>query len=77
MELLVLKHFLFRPPGTPAFLAADLLIPFLFGRLPAKDKGFDLVCKDPPGKEPVQRLRAGLLAFDLDAGRYMFQINAR
>ena len=77
MEFFILKHLRFGPSGTPALLAAYLLASFLFGRLSAHNERFDLIDENPSGKKPVQRLRSLLLAFDFDAGRRMFQIDAR
>ncbi len=74
MELFIPEHLVLGPSGALAFLASDLLVSLLFGRLPAQDKRFDLIGEYSSGKKPVQHLRAILLALDLNTGRQMFQV---
>jgi hypothetical protein len=57
------QHSFPGPAGPLPFLTANLFDPLLLGRLDSKDLPFDLIQQDAPGEEPVQTLRARLLAF--------------
>jgi hypothetical protein len=77
LELFVGEHFILGPLGTLALLASDLRDP-LFGRAPfSLDDPLEFIGQDATGQETVERLRTLLLAFDLEAGGDVLEIDAR
>ncbi len=73
---LLSQHLFFRAPAALAFLSADFLDPFAFGRNETLLLSLDFVQKEPAREKPVKRLLPCRLAFDLQARRAMEQHHA-
>src|ERR1039458_2785794 len=74
---LVVQHALFGAAAAFAFLAADFLNAGALGIDVALLESFDLVEQQTAGEKTVERLLAGVLAFDLETRRTMDQHHAR
>src|ERR1039458_6680159 len=74
---LVVQHALFGAATAFAFLAADLLDTGALGIDVALLESFDLVEQEAAGEKTVERLLAGVLAFDLETCRTVDQHHAR
>jgi len=74
---LVIQHALFGAATAFAFLAADFLNAGTLGIDIALLERFDLVEQQTASEKTVERLLAGVLAFDLNARRTMDQHHAR
>ena len=77
MLALLGQHLLFGSAGSAPLLAADLFDLLLAGAFGLIDLLFELLAQLSAGEVAVELSRAVPLAFDLDPGRQVLEIDAR